>query len=101
MSEQPKVEQKLVDFNNPLVKSLLAQNLKVDEDKLKYFVLPAEGDTITLGNVIYKIRYVRANPFRFSAEPIGILKDAEMERLLTEQQGNGQAPLPNQENKAS
>lgn len=100
MSEQPK-EQKKVDFNNPLVKALLAKNLRVDEDKLRYFILPAEGDSITLGNVIYKITFVRANPFRFSAEPVGILKDAEMEKLLTEQAGNGQEPLPNQENKAS
>ena len=77
-------KQTLVDFNNPLVKSLLARNLSITEGSLKHFILPAIGDTITLGNVIYKISYIRENPFRFTAEPIGVLKDEELEALLTQ-----------------
>lgn len=75
-------EQKLVDFNNPVFKALLARSFHVSEGHLKHFVLPTPGDTITLGNVIYKISYVRENPFRFSAEPIGILSDDELEEAI-------------------
>lgn len=74
--------QKKIDFENPLFKTLLARNFKIDEKSLKYFVLPLVGDSITLGNVIYRIAYVRANPFRFSAEPIGILTDEDFEKEL-------------------
>ena len=76
------VQQKLVDFNNPVFKALLARSFKVTEGSLKHFVLPTVGDTITLGNVIYKISYVRENPYRFSAEPIGILSDDELEEAI-------------------
>lgn len=77
-------KQKLVDFNNPLFKTLLARSFKVDEKHLKHFVLPQVGDSITLGNVIYQISYIRENPFRFSASPIGILTDEEFENALKE-----------------
>ena len=76
------VQQKLVDFNNPVFKALLARSFKVTEGSLKHFVLPTVGDTITLGNVIYKISHVRENPYRFSAEPIGILSDDELEEAI-------------------
>lgn len=76
------MSQKLIDFENPLFKALLAQNFKINEKHLKHFVLPGVGDSITLGNVIYKITYVRENPYRFSAEPIGILTDEEFEKEL-------------------
>lgn len=79
---ETKVTQKLIDFENPLVKSLLARNLKINASNLKYFVMPTEGDTITLGNVIYRISYVRENPFRFTAIPIGILTNTELEEAL-------------------
>lgn len=81
------VQQKLVDFNNPVFKALLARSFKVTEGSLKHFVLPTVGDTITLGNVIYKISYVRENPYRFSAEPIGILSDDELEEAIRKATG--------------
>lgn len=89
--------QKLVDFENPLVKTLLARNLNIDENKLKHWVMPTEYDTFTLGNVIYKVVFVRNNPFRFSAEPIGIITDDEMVKKLEEvmqpkQNDSGQPP---------
>lgn len=84
MTEQlsSKPVQKLVDFENPLIKTLLAQNINIQESSLKYFVMPADGDTITLGNVLYKIVYARSNPFRFSAVPIGVLTNTELEQKL-------------------
>lgn len=76
------MSQRRIDFENPLFKSLLARNFKVNEKHLKHFVLPSIGDSITLGNVIYRITYVRENPYRFSAEPIGILTDEDFEKEL-------------------
>lgn len=86
--------QKKIDFENPVFKTLLARSFKIDEKQLKHFILPNVGDTITLGNIIYSITYVRQSPFRFTAEPCGILTDEEFERLLTskpatQEQNNG------------
>lgn len=84
--------QKRIDFENPIVKSLLSYNMKVEEKHLKHIIMPQVGDTITLGNIIYKIEYVRENPFRFSASPVGLLQDEEFEKAIS---SDGQAPLPN------
>lgn len=75
---------KQVDLNNPLVKRLVELKLGIPKGFLKYFVLPQEGDKITLGNIVYRIVYIRENPFRFSAEPVAILQDEELEKLNPE-----------------
>ena len=77
--DQPKQIFKPVNFENPVFKTLLARKFQVREKHLKYFVLPVEGDKITLGNIIYRITYIRQSPFRFTAEPVAILSDEEAE----------------------
>lgn len=78
-------ERKLVEFNNPIFRRLLCLKTGVSEKDLKYLIMPAVGDTITLGNVIYKITYIKENPYRFSAEPIGIIQEKEMEEKIIPQ----------------
>lgn len=73
-------ETKQVEFENPVFKKLLAMKLNVYPKHLKYFIMPVIGDQITLGNVVYKITYVRENPFRFACEPVAILPDSELEK---------------------
>lgn len=87
------ISKQAVDFNNPLIKRLIELKLKVPNGALKYFVMPLVGDTITLGNIIYKISYVRENPFRFTAEPVAILQDKDMQKLNPELLQNSSAKI--------
>lgn len=84
--------QKQVDFENPIVKALLARHVGVKENQLKDVVMPQVGDTITLGNIIYRIDYVREKPFRFSASPAGVLLDEELQSIKAL---SDQGQLPN------
>jgi hypothetical protein len=79
------LERKQIDFNNPIFRRLLCLKTNVSEKDLKYLIMPAVGDTITLGNVIYRISYIRENPFRFTAEPVGIIQEKEMEEKVIPQ----------------
>jgi hypothetical protein len=61
-----------ISFDHPTFKKVLAAKLGVPAKLVKFLVLPAEGQEITIHGIIYRVNYVRENPFRFSAEPVRV-----------------------------
>lgn len=63
-------------LNNVIIPKIM-QRLGVPESKAKKFakhmILPREGMQFSLNGFMYKVVYIRQDPFRFTAEPIGIV----------------------------
>lgn len=67
-----------VNFNVDAVKTYLKESLGVPEKYLAGLILPEVGSHFTIDQTVYKVIYIRGNPFRITAEPVGVLepKDA-------------------------
>lgn len=70
-------QQKLVEFNNNEVKRTLAATLGVHKNSLQHLIMPATGTHLTIGEIVYRVAYVRSNPYRMSLEPVGVLDHSE------------------------
>lgn len=74
---EPQAKATGVDFNNGVMNSQVAKNLGIRKGALKEVLLPEIGTKFVLRGLVYRVSYVRANPFRIAAEPIGVVKDEE------------------------
>lgn len=69
MGERP------VDFDNEVVKKYLSANFGIPEKMLKDLVLPDVGTEFEIEGMVFRVTYVRGNPFRISAEPVGVIEE--------------------------
>lgn len=75
-----------IKYNEKENRRIMAVRAKKGEDSKVYEVpMPIDGDEFHINGVIYKINYLRDNPFRFSAEPTGQVVLEVIEDIVRQQ----------------
>lgn len=81
---EPQAKAMGIDFNNRAMNEQVAKNLHVKRNVLKDILLPPVGTKFVLQGLVYSITYTRANPFRITAEPCGVVQEEKAEDVKKE-----------------